>query len=150
MFCVLDENENIIAYHENKSIVKKYVGNIYRCHSILLTIKKYKKNDSIYTNLPDLYLVRYADTYVQAGYLLYIQLLSDQVDYDHEYVRDILLRILEITTLSKKEKKHLEKSVEIIDKMLANEKRYTPTIQDLKSIKTDYDPYFYNAGIYDM
>lgn len=150
MFCALDEKENIIAYHERKKVVESYIDNINRCHGIILTIQKYKKEKEISKNLPDLYLVRYADTYVQTGYFLYMQLLSDQIDYDHEYARDILLRILEVSSLKKKDKKILEGAVKVLDKIIQEDREYTPSLDDLKSIKLDYDPYFYNAGVYDM
>lgn len=150
MFCVLDEKENIIAYHEKRKVVDTYVDNIYKCHEIILVTKKYKNKDEIINQLPDLYLVRYADTYVQTGYFLYMQLLSDQPSYDHVYAKDVLLRILEISNLRKKEKKQIQGTLKILDEFIQEDKTYTPTLKELVSMKLDYDPYFYNAGVYDM
>lgn len=150
MYCVYDDEGHIIAYHEKKKVVTTYIDRIFRFHQIMLDYKKIKSEyeDILLKGKEDLYLVRYADTYVQSGYLVYLQIVSDQVNYDHEYAKDVLCRILETAQLSKKDTKVLEKSIDILDKIIYEEAAYTPTIKELQRYKYDYDPYFYNAKMY--
>ena len=96
-----------------------------------------------------MYLVRYGETYVQAGYLTYIQLAYGQATEDEKYAKDILLRILELNKISNKERKTLSKAVEILDRQIYSENQYTPSLNELKRLKSEYDPYIYNYGIYE-
>ena len=43
---------------------------------------------------------------------------------------------------------NMQKSIEILDKIIYEEEAYTPTIKELQRYKYDYDPYFYNAKMY--
>ena len=89
MYCVYDDEDHIIAYHEKKKVVSTYVDRIFQFHQINLDYKKIKSEYEkiLLKGKEDLYLVRYADTYVQSGYLVYLQIVSDQVNYDHEYAK---------------------------------------------------------------
>lgn len=152
MWCVYDSDENIIAFHDSKKVVEKYVDSVFSIHNILLEIGKIKK-DSEYKlqNNDELYLVRYNDTYVQEGYLLYLQIVSDcrcGVE-DEEFTRDILFRLLEMNRLNNKEKKVIEKAIKVIDSLLAEDEKFIPTLDQLKSLKLDYDPYIYNYRLGD-
>ena len=151
MYCVYDNNKNIIAFHDDIDVVEAYVDRVNQSHddpSELYIGKIKKKKLKHITDLDDLYLVRYADTYVQTGYLVYLELLSDQVIHDEQHCKDILLRILECYNISDKERKSLERSVEVIDRILQDSREFTPTLKQLKSCELDYAPYIYNRGIY--
>lgn len=140
MYAVINNIGRIIALHDDKKVVKRYVESVDHYHKITLDIIKVKKRavKEIH-NYEDLYLVRYGDTYVQAGYLTYIDLEYGGLIEDLRYARDILLRTLEMEKLRKGEVKALEKSVMVFDKLLREQERYTPNESELKNIKEDVE-----------
>lgn len=150
MYISIDSSGKIIAIHDEKEVVEKYNSMIYHFHKIRLDIIKTKKKNIANTDFyDDLYLVRYGETYVQAGYLTYIQLAYGPHYEDETYAKDILLRMLEINKLSNKDRKTLTKAVKILDKEIFSDSQYTPSLNELKRLKEDYDPYIYNYGIYE-
>ena len=148
MYAVYDDDKHIVAIHDDIHVVEKYVKSVYRCHNILLQFKKVKKSS---LNKPeiydDLYLVRYADTYVQSGYLQYIDFAQSQFIEDDLQARDILMRIIEFSDLSRKEEKKLLKAVKVLDNILKEDREYTTTLDELKNLKNHYDPYIYSTGL---
>ena len=155
MYCVYDNKKNVIAFHDDLDVVETYVQRVNQSHIVnddgaselhIGKIKK-KKLKSI-VDLDDLYLVRYADTYVQTGYLVYLELLSDQHIYDEKHCKEIILRMLECYDITDKERKAMEKTVETIDRFLQESKTFTPSISELKMYEMDYAPYLYNKGIF--
>ena len=151
MYCAYDDEKNIIAFHDNKKIVKRYTDNVHSVHKITLNIGKIKKDSKWkLRNKDELYLVRYNDTYVQSGYLLYLQLSSTQYIEDEEFARDILFRLLETERLTPKQKKKLEKAIEVMEDIIEEDRNFVPTLSELKTMKGDYDPYVYNTGLFDI
>ena len=148
MYAAVDK-DHVIALHDDIEVVEKYAGNIYKCHNVKLDIIKIKKKAlSKITNKDDLYLVRYGRTYIQVGYLLYVQLMSDQIIEDNKYAKDILLRILEMSRLSSKEEKVISKAIDILDRTIFDDETYTPEYKELRRLKSDYDPYIYNYNLF--
>lgn len=149
MYCVYDENNNIIAFHDKKQVVEKYVANVYKVHNVTLNIGKIKKSSKWKLEGKDeLYLVRYNEGYVQSGYLLYLELSSTQYIEDEEYAIDIIYRILETNRLTDKQEKRLRKAVEVMEELLVEDRSYVPTLKQLESMKMDYDPYLYNTRLF--
>lgn len=152
MYCVYDENKkDIIAFHDDIDVVQCYVDSIYKHHSVSLKIGKIKrKKAEKYKDYEDLYLIRYGrygDTYIQSGYLQYLEFVDDGLHEDHIFCRDILLRLLEIYDLPINEKNNIKKTVKIIQNILDHEDGYIPELGSLKDIKQDYDPYIYNSRL---
>ena len=151
MYCVYDKSKKIIAFHDELDVVEVYKNNVSVSHPELPElyigkIKKKKLNKII--DIDSLYLVRYCDTYVQSGYLVYLELVSDQYIYDNKYCKDVLLRILECTDITDKERKSIERTVKVVDRILQEAKEYTPTITELQGYEVDYYPYMYNRGVF--
>lgn len=147
MYCVYDNNENVIAFHDDKDVVRTYILKLKSTNptSQDLHIGKIKKKKiKSIVDLDNLYLVRYGDTYIQAGYIEYLELVSSQSIYDNKMCKDVLLKILECEPLLNKERKAVEKTVEIIDRFLTEAKEFTPTLNELKTYESDYAPYIYN------
>ena len=155
MYCVYDNKKNVIAFHDDYDVVETYVQRVNQSHNIYdkdnsdLHIGKIKKKKiKKIIDLDDLYLVRYADTYVQSGYLVYLELLSDQHIYDEKHCKEIILKMLECYDITDKERKAMEKTVEVIDRFLQESKKFTPNISELQRCEMDYAPYLYNKDIY--
>lgn len=150
MYCCIDEKKNIIAIHDDKDVVETYRDLIQKMHNIELSVGKIKKKmKNKLEKFSDLYLVRYGNTYVQSGYLLYLQLCSEQVKSDNRYAKDILLRLLETSRLNNKDAKKIMKAIEVMDKIEEEDNNYFPSLNELKGMKEFYDPYIYNSGLYD-
>lgn len=149
MFVVCDESDNVIAFHDYLDVVEEYINNVKRTHpDAELHIGKMKKKRVVRMHIDSLYLVRYAETYVQEGYVEYLAIMSDQYIYDYKYARDILLKILEDGFINKRERNILKKATKIVDNILYDSETYTPDLEELKNLKLDYDPYLYNFGSY--
>ena len=150
MYCVFDTNNNIIAFHDDLEVVELYKDHVTRSNPDLpeLHIGKIKKKKmKRIDDYDELYLVRYSDTYVQSGYLIYLELLSDQFIYDEQQCRDVLLRILECRDITDKERKSIERTVKVVDRILQESKEFTPSLKELKNYEADYAPYIYNKGL---
>lgn len=149
MFCVFNGKGEIVAFHDYVDVVEEYVDHIKMHHKDAeLHIGKLKKKKANSVRYADLYLVRYADTYVQQGYLEYLSYFSDQDLYDLKYAKEVLLRLLEGKNFDKKDKKYVERVIYILDEELQNDKEYTPTIDELRRFKMHYESYLYNTGCY--
>lgn len=148
MYAVID-NDKIIALHDEKRVVRIYIKRIAENTGKELNYVKIKKKRLNHiSDLFDLYLVRYGSTYVQSKYIEYLDLADPQVMYDHEYAKDVIMKILEIDDyLDAEDRSVLEKSVEIIEGIIDTDKKYTPSIEELERLKEHYYPYLYNKEI---
>ena len=96
-----------------------------------------------------MYLIRYGDTYVQSGYLLFVEISQSQISEDDQYALDILYRLLETARLSDKQSKKIMKAIKVMEKLVQEDREYIPSIEQLKRMKSDYEPYIYNTGLID-
>ena len=151
MYCAYDDENNIIAFHDDKRPVEIYIDRVYQSNKIILKLGKIKKeNRYLIKGKDDLYLVRYADTFIQSGYIDYISYSSLQIIEDNLLAMDILYRLLETERLTTKENKTIRKAIEIMEEITKEDREYTPTISQLKSLKINYDPYIYNENMYEL
>ena len=147
MYAVYD-GKNLIALHDDRLVAQKYIQSVYSCHKINLDLKKIKKSSIDKSEIYDsLYLVRYADTYVQSGYIQYIDYANSQFIEDDMKARDILIRVLEYADISEKERKKLKKAIAVLEDVVSDDREYTPSFDELRNLKMHYDPYLYNAGL---
>lgn len=150
MYAVINnDSREIIAYHEDEEVVEFYLDSVEDDKKDDLSIIKIKKKykEEIVKNYEDLHLVRFRNTYVQSGYLIYIKLSSQDILDDEEYARDILLRIIETQNLNNNEIKKLSKAIEVVDRLINEDKTYTPSYNELKRMRNHYDLYMYNKDI---
>lgn len=151
MYCVLDEyGRKVIAIHYEKETCEKYCELIERFHNIKLPIgkikkKKLKKHPEL---LDELFLVRYNDTYVQAGYVDVLEINSGEFLHDYKYAKEILIRVLKIEdTIDKSARKAIEKSILILDELYNENSEFVPMLSALQSDKMAYEAYEYNIGV---
>lgn len=150
MYAVINtSSKEIIAYHEDEEIVEFYLDSVEDDKKDDLSIIKIKKKykEEIIKKYEDLHLVRFGNTYVQSGYIIYIKLSSQDILDDEEYTRDILLRIIETQNLNDNEIKKLSKAIEVVDRLINEDKTYTPSYSELKRMKSHYDLYMYNKNL---
>ena len=146
MFCVIDDNNHVVAFHEDEEVVKTYVEMIKRSkdktyHIATIKDKKIKK----IKDFEDLYLVRYGETYIQTEYLTYVELATNsQIDSDNKLCKEILFRILETQNLDKDDKKTIMKCIKVIDNIIEENETYTPSLSELRTLKDDFESYMHN------
>lgn len=151
MYAIINKSNNQIeGYNKRYDVCIKYIDNSMNTYGntdlIIVKIKNKKaKNDP---DFDDLYLVRYQDTYIQSGYIEYLSLNDNQTMYDNMYALDVLLRFLDTDqSLTKKERKHIECVVSFLFNVLKEDKRYTPSLKDLKGLEEYYSSYI--NGVYE-
>ena len=150
MYCAYDQENNIIAFHDKKYVVEKYIDSIQSLHKINLNLGKIKKSSKYkLVEKDELYLIRYGNTYIQTGYLIYVELFQTQFMEDDQYALDVLYRIIETTRLNNKENKKIMKAIKVMEKIVHEDREYIPSFDQLKTMKVDYEPYIYNTGLLD-
>ena len=143
------DGKDIIAFHEDKEVIEIYCDIIDTYHNIKLGIYKVKKKEAKkFKDFEDLYLVRYGETYIQQGYVDYMQFSSQQLNEDHVQARDILKRVLKTANLDKEESKSIKKTINILNDIIEDDSLYIPELSSLKRMKLEYDPYRYNYNIW--
>ena len=148
MYCAVDDNKNLIAMHDNKENVINYINRVYKIHGTQLELIRVKKRSEYkLEKFNDLYLTRFNNQYIQVGYMDYAIIMENGIIEDYEFSRDILIRILETRKMSSKNKKNLKKVITFLELLINDDKDYIPSLDELKKVKLDYDPYIYNSGL---
>ena len=148
MYAAIDGKGNIIAYHDQQRAVKRYIDSIKNTANVeLKLIKTKRKQVEKIDPCSDLYLVRYGHTFIQSGYSGYFEALFDWVVEEDELLVDLLEKRLSLFNINSKERKILTKAMEVVSNIEYNDKLYTPTLNELKNLKVQYDPYYYNINI---
>ena len=60
------------------------------------------------------------------------------MEYDHIQAKDTLLRIMEMETLSEKEKRAYQTVVKSINRIIKEDREYTPDLKELERMKDQY------------
>lgn len=152
LFVVKNSNNTLVAYHEDLDVVNEYISNVKVSHPDTdlivgkMSEKYVKKKDPKH----DLYLVRYSETYVQTGYVSYLEIESSQYIYDMRYVKEIIIRTIDQwkDDLNDKDIKHLKKTAKIFDDILFDAESFTPTLDELKGMQDHLESYMYNRNTY--
>ena len=136
----LKYNDKIIAYHDDKKVIKRYIKKLIDTYG---TDKDDYKIDKVSNNKYDenLYLVRHNDSYIQIKYYETMHLLEDGIIDDEVFARDILNRILETEDLSKSERKSLLKSIIILNDIIDSHKSEVLDIDDCDKLYTQFNKY---------
>ena len=142
--CTDDQEKKVVAYHPDKKVIEKYILDIYKSHKInlkMIKIKNRYKNKIKFNE--DLLLVRYRDFYIQIGYMVHYQIMSEDLAYDHQYARDILIRMVqvELDDDEKKEQKILMKAIDVLSSKIYDDNHYTPTLTELERSKELHEKY---------
>lgn len=159
MYAVIDNaihskiQYRIIAYHEKLRVVERYKEliennnptieySIIRCK-----LKLIKEKPNYY----DYYLIPYADGYIQSGYSDLVLHDHTAMIHDYEFTIDILKRILEFDdSVSGKKRKHIRKTIEVIEEMIDIENESIPNITTLEQLEDMKNRYTWaTSGYYD-
>lgn len=149
IWCVLNTNtRDMVAFHEDKDIVEIYVDNLEKDSGSNLEVCKCKIDQDDLSKYRDLYLVPYKKTYVQEGYISFLDIVNDRhaVD-DLKFTREILQSLVERDLVdSSKKKKKVMSVVNIINDLIDDDGHYTPSIETLKGYEMNFNSY--NAATY--
>lgn len=142
MYCVI-YNDEVIAYHHDENVIEEYCELLINSHHEMkdkLLIGKIKTKKIPKNQLEDLYLEVKGDTYVPYKYSLYYDILTDDY-YEMKSTKDNLQRLLN-TEITKKERKAVEKVINILERKYGDEEEiYTPSPKELKRVENEYQYY---------
>ena len=145
MYIVLNDDNKLIAFHDEKRVVKTYVENYNRNNDEKLSFRKVKRSKikKELKNKEDLYLVKYRSTYIQSKYYDSMEISETDILDELQSTKDVLYRILELDykNLSNKEIKHLESTIKILEERISDELEYTPCVRELNEIKENIEYY---------
>lgn len=147
IFAVKNKDGNLVAYHVDRKVVEEFFDNSRSSGSDdCYEIKKYKINDSDSFNKKygDYYLVPYNMTWVQQGFITYLELRDSNTLRDIIFARDVLSNMISkhiIECKSDKQSKHIQKTLNMIDKVIADFSFHTESISSLNSMKDYYEPF---------
>lgn len=117
------ENDEIIAVHDDKSIIQTFIKQMENDGLYIVKIKKTKHKKLLKEfAYDDLYLVRLGSQYLP--YRLYHtanNLLQEKLS-DFQYVKDILYRIIEEEDISSKDEKSIERVIRIMERLIDTQK----------------------------
>lgn len=137
MLCIINNKDKIIAYTDSKKRAKLYTENMLNYHNEKLYIKKLPKDKKVNENL---ILVRYDDIYIQSAYVKYMRMNYDEVKYENLKMIELLERYINIQDMKKKDIKKVLEVIDIIKKYEKKNSSYTPSIEELSSMKEMYEP----------
>ena len=146
MYAVYDGNK-LIAYHDEKRVVKQYCESINQIkHKQVYYVKIPKRIWMKKWYDPDLYLIRFGKTFIQSGYAECIE-TDYNLNLSELYLtKDILMKVGELYHISPKEMKSITKSIVILEKIIHQEETLVPTLEELKQIKSHLDEFRYHIS----
>lgn len=148
IWCVINtENNNIIAFHEDQDIVNLYLENLDDEASSNLECKKVKISDGKLPKYTDKYLVPYNKTYIQEGYIQFLDIVNDNNTInDLKFTREMLMSLVDRKIIkSDKKKKKICSVVDMLNKLIEDEDYYTPSINQLENYKSNFE--YYSSSI---
>ena len=138
----MTNNGDLIAFHEEKNVIKKYINDYQDSNKETLIPfhikkKKVKKYSHLYE---DLYLIRYNGSYIQSKYMILKQIDVEPFLDDIQYAKDIIVRTIEFSN-NKKDRNTLWEAFNILNEEMEKVKRSTPTLDELKRRYVDIEMY---------
>ena len=138
----MTNNGDLIAFHEEKNVIKKYINDYQDSNKETLIPfhikkKKVKKYSHLYE---DLYLIRYNGSYIQSKYMILKQIDVEPFLDDIQYAKDIIVRTIEFSN-NKKDRITLWEAYNILNEEMEKVKRSTPTLDELKRRYVDIEMY---------
>lgn len=143
MFCVI-EHGNIIAIHRKKEVIKEYCDHLQENYpNKELYIVKLRKNAKFIdkNRFDDLYLCGYMNTYIQSGYVKYLDIVKSPHNNKFEIAYELLMDISQNLDISKKEKRSITNVLRILERIKKKERNFTPSLEELEMLKEQYLPY---------
>lgn len=136
MYGVISTGGKLLAISDDLDHINNFVV---KNKKFISGIVKVRKKELAASDRADLILVRYGEDYIPSKYYTALEDVSSQRNYDIKYARDVLLNVLEYSDLSDKKKKHIEKTILILEDEIDPEEAPTiDTMEDLLSMETDY------------
>lgn len=149
MYCALDRG-HVIACHDSEDVVIKYCERINKYYNKKLEVGKLKKKVAKKVkDLDGLYLVRYKKTYVQAEYLVYMQITDDGRTEEYFEAQETLSKILKVRSpeLDEKEIKNIKKTIGILNQLIEEDSKFTFDYDTLRNMEATYEGYLQQRGL---
>lgn len=146
VYGVFDKKE-LIAYHDEKRVVTNY---LYGVDNIRYKIKKlHKQKLKTIPDYENLYLVRFGKTFIQVGYLSYVEEDQTRILNELYFTKDILIKLLETVPYEDKERIHLEQTIILIEEHIDLEETTVDPPEILKEIKRFQEEFRYHISTWE-
>lgn len=139
MAFIVKKNGRVIAWHEDKSVCKKYLENWDLDRNDKYKIKKVPISEI--EDYMDLYLLRQDNIYIPEKFLATYEICNNDSS-DIRQAISTLSKVKLMDDLSNKETKHILGAIEVLYGILDDMDNYQPTIEELETLKDHYDEYF--------
>lgn len=148
MVWVVIDVDKIVAWHEEKRVVRNYalcINTDYE-RKRLYTRKVHKRVVKELPNYEDLYLVRRGKTFIQSGYLDYEYDDYKVILSELFFTKDILNKYMKYEYLDKKEKKSFNIVLDCLQYTIDNLENSVPSLEDLQKVKSMVEEYKYHIS----
>lgn len=134
-YFVVVNNDKIIAYHDEKYVVKTYVNSVLENNHLaelrIGKLEKYKLKKI--KDYQDLYLVKYGHSFIQMKYFDSCYIDKNQFYSMYKDAKDTLITLIECID-DGKEIKVLSKAVDVLDNKLQELEYYVPSYSEACNI----------------
>ena len=142
MYVVLDKKNRPVAFHDDYDVVKKYVISMTKDDLEIAHVGK--KKAKAFRDYNELYLVRYGDSYLTREMYDVMKQRNAPDAYNYQVAIDVLYRLVEEGYVDRKDEKHIQKSIEILERALEdldNQPVDSDLVESLESSKELDDMY---------
>lgn len=148
IYVVYNENGIPVGCTDDKEILEDYMIKLMASNTSKKYYYKKIKCNKIkdISKYDDLFLVRIENTYIPARYFEYMEIENTFTVEETRYLKDILIKNLELRDMDAKERKVIEKAISVVEKWYNEDKEYTPDIDMLNSAEDLYRPYIEGWG----
>lgn len=133
-------NNTIIGIHEDINICNAYLNDVRINKNSLCSVVKLKKKHKKIDKLYDLYLLKYGDSYIQTKYYDTLEYEDSVIIDQYIEAKNTLLSLLNFID-DEKEKKHINKTILILDKHININKGSfidTDTLDKIIEMRNDF------------
>ena len=148
MYCAYD-GKNVVAFHKKRKVVEFYCARIYQNHQKVFYVGKIsKKKLANIEDFDDLYLREYQCTFLQSGYIEYLEIALGDIVAERIELKIKLEDILNVTKFNSKTQKIIKKGIDTVETAFEKDAMFTPELAELKQMKLDYEQYSINRYYY--
>lgn len=116
MYVVLNKDKLPVAFHDDYDVVRQYVISMTKDDLEIAHISR--KKAKTFRDYNDMYLVRYGDSYLTRELYDVMKHRNGPDAYNYQTAIDVLYRLVEEGYVGAKDEKHIQKTIEILERAL--------------------------------
>lgn len=128
--------EKIVAFHEEKKIVKDYIESV---SNIVYHLGKCKSSElRKIKDVEDLYLIKHKDTYVQCKFYDYVDFMTEGEVGELRHTIDTLSKVLRIGEPNFSTRKAIVKSISFLKRLILEMEGTNPDYESIERMFKEY------------